>query len=32
MELVIEDHRDLVTSPEGQRAKLRELSMLAYQL
>ena len=29
--LMIEDHCELVTSPDGQRAKLRALSNLAYQ-
>jgi hypothetical protein len=29
--LMIEDMQDLVTDPDGQRAKLRELAMLAYQ-
>jgi hypothetical protein len=29
--LMVEDHCELVTDPDGQRAKLRELAMLAYQ-
>jgi hypothetical protein len=29
--LMVEDRQDLVTDPDGQRAKLRELAMLAYQ-
>ncbi|MCF7544348.1 hypothetical protein [Pseudomonas petrae] len=29
--LMVEDMQDLVTDPDGQRAKLRELAMLAYQ-
>jgi hypothetical protein len=29
--LMIEDHCELVTSPDGQRAKLRALANLAYQ-
>jgi hypothetical protein len=28
---MIENMQDLVTDPDGQRAKLRELAMLAYQ-
>jgi hypothetical protein len=28
---MIEDHCELVTDPDGQRTKLRELAMLAYQ-
>jgi hypothetical protein len=28
---VVEDRQDLVTDPDGQRVKLRELAMLAYQ-
>jgi uncharacterized Ntn-hydrolase superfamily protein len=28
---MVEDRQDLVTDPDGQRAKLRELAMLAYQ-
>jgi hypothetical protein len=28
---MVEDRHDLVTNPDGQRAKLRELAMLAYQ-
>jgi len=30
--LMVEDRQDLVTDPDGQRAKLRELAMLAYQM
>lgn len=30
-ELMIEDHCELVTSPDDQREKLRALAMLAYQ-
>lgn len=29
--IMVEDMQDLVTDPDGQRAKLRELAMLAYQ-
>lgn len=29
--LMIEGRQDLVTDPDGQRSKLRELAMLAYQ-
>lgn len=29
--LAVEDMQDLVTDPDGHRAKLRELAMLAYQ-
>jgi hypothetical protein len=29
--VMVEDMQDLVTDPDGQRAKLRELAMLAYQ-
>jgi uncharacterized Ntn-hydrolase superfamily protein len=28
---MVEDRQDLVTDPDGQRTKLRELAMLAYQ-
>lgn len=28
---MVEDRQDLVTDPDGQRAKLRDLAMLAYQ-
>lgn len=30
-ERMVEDRHELVTDPDGQRAKLRELAMLAYQ-
>lgn len=29
--LMVEDRQELVTDPDGQRVKLRELAMLAYQ-
>lgn len=29
--LMVEGRQDLVTDPDGQRAKLREMAMLAYQ-